>query len=57
MHAILDVPMYLKLFQNLVLQKPPDCVDQQKFFLSTWLGLVWQTFCREIKSHLNSVWL
>ena len=50
MHAKLVVPMHLKLFQTYGLSKLLEFVDQQRFFLSTWLGLVRETFCRELKA-------
>ena len=39
MHDKLVVSMYFKLFQTLGLQKLSKFVDQQRFLLSTWLGL------------------
>ena len=44
MHAKLVVPMYLMFFQTLGLQKLSESVDQQRFLLSTWLGLAWGNF-------------
>ena len=39
MHAKLLVPIYLKLFQTMGLQKLSEFVDQQGFLFSTWLSL------------------